>query len=288
MTRYSVEPRTRNYVKGYEFLSFTRKYKKQLLDAGLDASKKVVHKAGEFLGNKIEDVVTKSNDDNIEEQEPVEKIIIPLEKERRHMKQIEKSIIKMEHFKISKLLNDSTVSKFVTKKWVEVNDLSIGQYSFNKSIRFKTSMLRSYLCDYSDAYIVVKGTIDLLATAANENDKVQKNVTFKNNASFRSCITKINSALIDNAEDLHIVLPMYNLLKYSQNYSMALGSFWNYYRDEIDDVDDNASDGKSFNYKTKIVRKTPQRPAQSGNEGDANRALQPPIPALSIEVTIPL
>ena len=288
MTRYSVEPRTRNYVKGYEFLSFTGKYKKQLLDAGIDASKKVVHKAGEFLGNKIEDVVTKSNDDNIEKQEPVEKIIIPLERKRRHMKKIEKSIIKMEHFKISKLLNDSTVSNFVTKKWVEVNDLSSGQYSFNKNIRFKTSMLRSYLCDYSDAYIVVKGTIDLLATAANENDKVQKNVTFKNNASFSSCITKINSALIDNAEDLHIVMPMYSLLKYSQNYSMALGSFWNYYRDEIDDVDDNASDGKSFNYKTKIVRKTPQRPAQSGNEGDANRALQPPVPALSIEVTVPL
>ena len=62
-------------------------------------------------------------------------------------------------------------------------------------------------------------------------------------------------------------MPMYNLLEYSQNYSMASGSLWNYYRDETDDVDDNASDGKSFNYKTKIVGKTTQSPAWPGNEG---------------------
>ena len=70
-------------------------------------------------------------------------------------------------------------------------------------------MLRSDLCDYSDAYIVVKGRKDLLAIAANENDKAQKNVVFKNSASFRSCISKVNSTLIDNAEDLYIVMPMY-------------------------------------------------------------------------------
>ena len=80
-------------------------------------------------------------------------------------------------------------------------------------------MSRSDLCDYSDAYIVVKGTIDLLAAAANENDKTQKNVAFKNNAPFRSCISKIKSTLIDNAEYLHIAMSMYNLLEYSQNYS---------------------------------------------------------------------
>ena len=60
----------------------------------------------------------------------------------------------MGHCKISKLLNDSIVSKFVTKKWIEVNDLSSCQYSDNKNIRFKTSVLRSNLCDYSNAYIV--------------------------------------------------------------------------------------------------------------------------------------
>ena len=189
----------------------------------------------------------------------------------------------MEHYKISKLLlNNSTASKIVTKKWVEINDLSSGQYSVNKNIRFKTSVLRSYLCDYSDAYIVVKGTIDLLAAAANEIDKVKKDVVFKNNAPFRSCISKINSTLIDNAEDLDIAIPMYNLLEYSQNYFMTTGNLWNYDRDEIDDVDDNASDDKSFEYKTKIVGNTPERP---GNEGDANR---PPVPTLNVEVTIPL
>ena len=80
----------------------------------------------------------------------------------------------MEHYKISELLSDSTVSKFVTKTWIEINDLSNGQDSVNKNIRFKTSILRSDLRDYSDVYIVVKGTIDLLATAVNEDDKVQK------------------------------------------------------------------------------------------------------------------
>ena len=86
----------------------------------------------------------------------------------------------MEHYKISKLLNNSAVSKYVTKIWIKVNYLSSGQYSINKKIRFKTAMLRSDLCDYSDAYIIIKETIDLLA--ANENDKAQKN------APFRSCI----------------------------------------------------------------------------------------------------
>ena len=80
-----------------------------------------------------------------------------------------------------KLSNVATVSKFVIKKWIEVNDLSSGQYFVNKNIRFKTSILRSssYSC-----HIVVKGTIDLLAAAANENDKAEKDVSLKNNASF--------------------------------------------------------------------------------------------------------
>ena len=67
-------------------------------------------------------------------------------------------------------------------------------------------MLKSYLCDYSHAYMVVKWTIDLLAAAVNVIDKAEKDVLFKNNATFRSCISKINSTLIDNAEDLDIVV----------------------------------------------------------------------------------
>ena len=115
-------------------------------------------------------------------------------------------------------------------------------------------MLSSDLCDYSDGCIVVKGTIDILAAAANENDKAEKNDAFRNNAPFRSCISIINS----NAEDPYIVMLIYNLLEYSQNYSMT-GCLLNYCRDEIDNSNDNASDGKSFKYKTKIVGKTPAR-----------------------------
>ena len=97
-----------------------------------------------------------------------------------------------------------------------------------------------------------------IAVAANENDKAQKNVAFKNTAPFRSCISKINNTLIYNAEDLNIVMPRYNLLEHSQNCSITSGSFGHYYRDEIDDVDEN--DGKSCKYKTKKVEKTPRRP----------------------------
>ena len=75
MTKYCIEPRTRKYVKGYGFLSFARKYKKQLLNTGLDASKEVVHETGEYLGNEIADTVTES--DNIDKQEPIEAVIIP-------------------------------------------------------------------------------------------------------------------------------------------------------------------------------------------------------------------
>ena len=103
------------------------------------------------------------------------------------------------------------MSKFVTKKWIKVNDLSSGKNSVDKQVvnilstkRLKTSMLRSYLCDNSDAYIVVNGTIDLLAAAANENDKPERDVAFKNNPPFRSCISKIKSTLTYNA-DLNIV-----------------------------------------------------------------------------------
>ena len=105
----------------------------------------------------------------------------------------------MEHYKIFKLLNYWNVSKFVTRKLIEVNDLSSGQYSVNKNIRFKTSILRSDLCDYSDAHIVVKGTIYIWAAPANENDKADKNVAFKNNSPFISYILKINIPSIGNA-----------------------------------------------------------------------------------------
>ena len=118
-------------------------------------------------------------------------------------------------------------------------------------------MLQSDLCDYSDAYIVVKGTI---AVTNPNNDAYDKKLAFKNNAPFINCISKINNTLIDNAEDLDIVMPMYNLIEYSNNYLKTSGSLWNYYRDEpnsgaLGNINYSIKDSKSFDYKTIITGK---------------------------------
>ena len=110
----------------------------------------------------------------------------------------------MEYQKITNLLcnKPDKVPRFITKKWIEVHDQSgaaENNYKPRKQIRFKTSMLRSDLCDFSDAYIVVTGKITV-ATA--DNDAYDKKLVSKNNAPFIECVTKINNTLIDNAEDL--------------------------------------------------------------------------------------
>ena len=110
------------------------------------------------------------------------------------------------------------------------------------------SMLRS---DFRDAYIVVKGIITVTDT---DNAKRNKSVAFKNNAPFINCISKINGVKIDNAEDLDVVMPMYNLLEYSKNYRKTTGSLWNYYRDEPSDP--LSSNSESFKYKTSITGNT--------------------------------
>ena len=139
----------------------------------------------------------------------------------------------MEHHKISELLKNSTVSKFAARKWIEVNNLSGSQYSVNKNIRFKTPMLRSNLFDYSDAYIVVKERITI--EGDNPINRRNKKLSFQNIAPFRPCISEINRQMQTNAEDLDIVMRMYNLLEYSEIYSMTPGSLWNYYRDKVND-----------------------------------------------------
>ena len=123
----------------------------------------------------------------------------------------------MEYDKINNLLGNENenLSKFVTGEYVRVNSLS-NTYNENKSIRFKTPMLRSDLCDYADAYILVNGTITVTANGNNNNannirDKRNRPLILKNNSPFVSCITKINGELIEDAEDLDIVMPMYNL-----------------------------------------------------------------------------
>ena len=141
----------------------------------------------------------------------------------------------MEYDKINNLLlsedNESEqLSKFVTREYVRVNSL-LNTYNENKSIRFKTPMLRSNLCDYSDAYILVKGIITV--TGNHARDRQNRPLILKNNAPFISCITRINGELIEDADDLDIVMPMYNLLEYSKNYRKTIGSLYNYYRDEL-------------------------------------------------------
>ena len=178
----------------------------------------------------------------------------------------------MEYDRINNLLlsedNESEkLSKFVTREYVRVNSLS-NTYNENKSIRFKTPMLRSNLCDYSDAYILVKGTITVTAPGVNNNannirDKRNRPLILKIYVPFVSCITRINGELIEDADDLDIVMSMYNLLEYSKNYRKTIGLLYNYYRDELsDDADDNNFDNikivnsNTFKYKNKISGNT--------------------------------
>ena len=122
----------------------------------------------------------------------------------------------MEYQKIANLLNNesSKPSKFKTRNWVEINDEARGTYSPNKQIKFKTSMLRSSLCDYSDAYILVKGNIAVNNTAAASADanNTNKKVILKNCAPFTNYISKINNTDIDNAKYIDRVMPIYSLI----------------------------------------------------------------------------
>ena len=161
----------------------------------------------------------------------------------------------MEYQKISNLLESTSdnLSKFRTRNCVEINDESRGNYA-NSDIRFKSTMLRSNLCDYADSYILSKGTITTTGagddTAARQADERNKRVTFKNCAPFTKCISRINNKNIDNAHDIDIVMPMYNLIEYSDNYSKTSGSLWQHYKD---DPSDNSTVSESFKSKVKIT-----------------------------------
>ena len=137
----------------------------------------------------------------------------------------------MEYQKIANNLDSASnqPSKFRTRNWVEINDESRGTYTSN-DINFKTTMPRSNLCDYANAYILVKGTITI--TGVGDKDAVKrlnernKGVIFKNCAPITKCIIRINNTVIDNAQVIDIVVPIYNLIEYSDNYSKTFGSLW--------------------------------------------------------------
>ena len=148
----------------------------------------------------------------------------------------------MEYQKIVNLIDDNTLnqpSKFRTRNWVEINYASRGAYNVNSQIKFKTTMLKSSLCDYSDAYILVKGAITINGrgadAAARQADERDKGVSFKNCAPFINCINEVNNTQIDNAKDIDIVMPLYNLIEYSDNYAKTSGSLRRHFRDEPDD-----------------------------------------------------
>ena len=136
----------------------------------------------------------------------------------------------MEYQKIANLLDNTSnkPSKFKTKNWVEINDESRGTCSVNRQVNFKTSVLGSSLCDYSNAYILVNENISVNNTAAAgaAANNTNKKVVFKNCAPFSDCISKINNIQVDNAKDIDMVMQMYNLIKYNDNYLKTSGSLW--------------------------------------------------------------
>ena len=166
----------------------------------------------------------------------------------------------MEYQKIANLIDDNTLnqpSKFRTRNWIEINDESRGAYNVNSQIKFKTTMLKSSLCDYSDAYILVKGTITVNNTAA---QGAAANNTNNTCVPFTNCISEINNTQIDNARDIDTVMPMYNLIEYSDNYAKTTGSLWQYCKDipsrNVNDdiiVFDGNNLTDSFKFKAKIT-----------------------------------
>ena len=153
----------------------------------------------------------------------------------------------METQKIINLLNDSSneESKFITKKWHVIDSQT------TKDIKFETEIIKSSLCDYSDAFILVTGNITV--NVANDTD-----VAFKYSAQFSTCKTVTNDAFVDEANHIYIEILMYNLIEYCDNYSDPSGSLWQFQRDEIpaNNADLPIINSQSFKYKAALAGKT--------------------------------
>ena len=182
----------------------------------------------------------------------------------------------MGYNKIKNLLGINTDAypepKYSTKKWIEIFDQSSGTYNKNKDIRFETNQLRNDLYDFNDAYIAVTGKITTTNANTPANVIYNRRVALKNTpAPFFNCILKFNNQLIGDAQDLDIVMPIYNLLYYSKNLRKITGSCWNYYPDMVNSgyslrlatqtvaryqrerVFYPIKDSESFDYKTNLV-----------------------------------
>ena len=159
-------------------------------------------------------------------------------------------------------LDKDDIPNFTTVKWTEIFDLSNGTHNPNKDIRFKTPQVRDNLCDFNEAYIVITGKINALNPNVPLIVNYSRRVSLKTSAPFFNCTLKFNNQLIEDAQDLDIVKPMYNLLNYSKNFRKTTGTFWNYYPDKPNSGYNNSNrdrifyrirNSESFDYKTKLV-----------------------------------
>ena len=167
----------------------------------------------------------------------------------------------METQKIINLLNDSNhdESKFATKRWYVIDSQTTkGKYKPCNTIKFETETIKSSLCGYSDAFVLVTGNITV--NVANDKD-----AAFKDCAPFSTCTTKINDVFADEVNHIYIAMAMYNLIEYSDNYSNTSGSLWQFKRDEApnDNADLTIDNSQSFRYKAALVGKT-------ANDNNAN------------------
>ena len=172
----------------------------------------------------------------------------------------------MEHQGILNLLNEVGDSKFVTRKWSIVSDQSNANFDVQNEIIYNTEVLKSNLCDYSIAYILVKGDITVAAAPAIQ-------LSFKNRAPYIECITRLDGTTIDNAEDLDFVMPVYNLIEYSSNYFETTRSLWFYSKGEATNfnaVIANINNFKIFKYKAKLLGNT----VAQGTPDQANEILK--------------
>ena len=144
------------------------------------------------------------------------------------------------------------------RKWDIVNENSKANYGVGNEITYTTEVLKSNLYDYNDAYVLLRCYITVTAAGATQ-------VAFKNGAPFTKCITKTYGTTIDDAEDLDLVMAMYNLTKHISNYSETKASLWFYSKDEATNFNadiENTDDFKSFKYKAKLLGNTE---ADNGN-----------------------
>ena len=184
----------------------------------------------------------------------------------------------METQKIINMLNDSSneESKFATKKWYVIDSQTTkGKYKQGDPIQFETETIKSSLCDYFDAFILVAGNITV--PADNYTD-----AAFKHCAPFSTCTTKINDIFVDEANHIYIVMLMYNLIEYSDNYSDISGSLWQFKRDDVpaNNAHLTIDNFQSCKYKAALLEKTTNA-ANNTNSSVKNAKIVVPLKYLS-------